>query len=77
MLALIAGAAWWLSRRGAAPTTVSGTIETDEVHVASRYGGRVVKLHAQEGATLKAGQLIVELDATDRKSTRLNSSHRT
>jgi HlyD family secretion protein len=44
---------------------VSGTVEADEVHVASRYGGRVVGLHAQEGDTLRAGQLIVELDATE------------
>jgi multidrug resistance efflux pump len=45
--------------------SVSGTIETDEVRVASRYGGRVVALHAQEGDILKPGQLIVELDATE------------
>jgi HlyD family secretion protein len=45
--------------------SVSGTIETDEVHVASRYGGRVISLHAQEGDTLQPGQLIVELDATE------------
>ena len=45
--------------------SVSGTIETDEVHVASRYGGRVVSLHAQEGDTLQPGQLLVELDATE------------
>lgn len=45
--------------------TVSGTIETDEVRVASRYGGRVEKLFAQEGDALKAGQLIAELEAAE------------
>ena len=44
---------------------VSGTIETDEVRVASRYGGRVEKLFALEGDSLKAGQVIAELDATE------------
>jgi HlyD family secretion protein len=44
---------------------VSGTIETDEVRVASRYGGRVEKLFAQEGDSLKAGQIIAELDAAE------------
>ena len=44
---------------------VSGTIETDEVRVASRYGGRVEKILATEGDTLKAGQVIVELDAAE------------
>ena len=44
---------------------VSGTIETDEVRVASRYGGRVEKLSAQEGDSLQAGQVIAELDAAE------------
>jgi HlyD family secretion protein len=44
---------------------VSGTIETDEVRVASRYGGRVEKIHAQEGDSLKPGQPIADLDAAE------------
>ncbi len=47
------------------PPSVSGTIETDEAHVASRYGGRVEKLHASEGNTLTNGQWIIELDAAE------------
>jgi len=73
VIGLIAGTAWWLSRRAAGPNSVSGTIEVDEVHVASRYGGRVVKLHAQEGEALKAGQLIAELDATELTARRDNA----
>jgi HlyD family secretion protein len=45
--------------------SVSGTIETDEVRIASRYGGRVEKIIAQEGDGLTAGQIIVELDAAE------------
>ncbi len=45
--------------------TVSGTIETDEARVASRYGGRVEKVRAWEGAALTNGQIIVELDAAE------------
>ena len=44
---------------------VSGTVETDEVQVASRYGGRVEKLFAQEGDALKPGQRIAELNASE------------
>jgi HlyD family secretion protein len=44
---------------------ISGTIETDETRVASRAGGRVVKLFAQEGDALASGQPIVELDAPE------------
>ena len=50
--------------------SVSGTIETDEVRVASRYGGRVDKLFAQEGDALKAGQPIAELEATELQARR-------
>jgi HlyD family secretion protein len=50
--------------------TISGTIETDEVRVASRYGGRVEKIHAWEGETLRPGQVIVELDAAELQARR-------
>jgi HlyD family secretion protein len=50
--------------------SVSGTIETDEVRVASRYGGRVEKLLAQEGDALKTGQRIAELEAAELKAKR-------
>ena len=52
------------------PGAASGTIETDEVHVGSRYGGRGEKLLAQEGEALKAEQAIVELEATELRSKR-------
>ncbi|MDQ2659470.1 MAG: efflux RND transporter periplasmic adaptor subunit [Verrucomicrobiota bacterium] len=44
---------------------VSGTIEVDEVHVASRAAGRVQKIFAREGQALKAGDPIVQLDAAE------------
>jgi HlyD family secretion protein len=47
------------------PGRPSGTIEVDEVRVASRYGGRVEKIFAQEGDSLISGQLIVQLDAAE------------
>jgi HlyD family secretion protein len=59
---LIAGCSAKDSNR--APS-VSGTIETDEVRVASRYGGRVRKLFGAEGDALTNGQPIAELDAAE------------
>ena len=53
------------SCRPTAPSSVSGTVEADEVHVGSRYGGRVQKLFAQEGDSLTNGQIIAELDAAE------------
>src|SRR5438552_16932925 len=52
------------------PASVSGTIETDEVRVASRYGGRVDKILPQEGDALKTGQVIVQLEAAELRAKR-------
>src|SRR5438477_10889445 len=49
---------------------VSGTIEVDEVHVGPRSGGRVEKIFAWEGDTLRAGQPIVQLEATELQARR-------
>lgn len=56
---------WALSRNHRTTRSVSGTIETDEVHVASRYGGRVTAVHAGEGASLAPGQPIATLEAAE------------
>ena len=45
--------------------SISGTIETDEARVASRYGGRAEGILAQEGEGLSRSQTIVELDAAE------------
>lgn len=50
--------------------SVSGTIETDEARLASRYGGRVEKVLVQEGDTLAPGQVIVELEAAELRAER-------
>lgn len=67
LAALGAWAFWiWRHQQQERPAnSASGTIECDEVHVASRYGGRVTKLFAAEGASLTNGQLIAELDAPE------------
>src|SRR3954469_10305672 len=49
---------------------VSGTIEVDEVHVASRSPGRVEKIFAWEGDTLKTGDIIVQLEASEMQARR-------
>jgi HlyD family secretion protein len=49
---------------------VSGTIEVDEVHVGPRSGGRVEKIFAWEGDRLRAGQPIVQLDASELRARR-------
>ncbi|MBU6398897.1 MAG: efflux RND transporter periplasmic adaptor subunit [Verrucomicrobia bacterium] len=70
LLALAAATAWLLTRPGGAAQSVSGTIETDESHVASRYGGRVEKLFVEEGDLLRSGQVIVQLEASELRAQR-------
>ncbi len=45
--------------------SVSGTIEVDDIRAASRYGGRVENLFAQEGDALTGGQIIAQLNAAE------------
>lgn len=49
---------------------VSGTIETDEVRVGTRYGGRVEKIFYWEGDALTNGQVIATLDAAELRAAR-------
>lgn len=48
----------------------SGTIETDEIRVGSRYGGRVETIGAWEGDALTNRQMIVALDAAELQAQR-------
>lgn len=50
--------------------SVSGTIEVDEVRVASRFGGRVENTFAQEGDALTSGQIIAQLNAAELRARR-------
>lgn len=64
-LVLLAGAGCSKPYDDVGRLPVSGTIETDEAHLASRYGGRVENIFAQEGDSLKAGQVIITLAAPE------------
>ena len=48
---------------------ISGIVEADDIHVGSKIGGRVLKVVARRGQTVKAGEVLVlleprEIDAT-------------
>ena len=68
--ALAAGAAWLWVHRDGEEARMAGTIEMDEVHVASRYGGRVTKIFVNEGDTLEPGAPVAELDAAELQARR-------
>lgn len=41
---------------------ISGIVEADDIHVGSKVGGRVLKVVAREGQTVKAGEVLVLLE---------------
>ena len=64
VLALLAGGAIWMSRRGREkPLLLSGSIEARDVEVGSLLGGRVAKVLVDEGSQVAADQPIVQFEA--------------
>jgi HlyD family secretion protein len=56
-------AAWlFASKWRTEPLKVSGFIESHEIRLGSRVGGRVDKVFVREGDVVKAGQVLVELE---------------
>jgi multidrug resistance efflux pump len=63
-LLLLAGGAgyyWYLSSRPV-PLVLTGIVTTDDVVVSPQLAGRVTKLTVREGDTVKANQILAELD---------------
>lgn len=52
----------------AARNTYSGTIETREIQIGSKVGGRVLEVPFEEGAQVKAGALLVRFECDDLKA---------
>lgn len=72
LIALLgAGGYWYTTQKSIGATAVdaanatitgSGAIEAETIVIAAESGGRVVAVHADEGAEVSAGDLLVELD---------------
>lgn len=64
LLLLASGVSIWFIYAGNSPEQdiYSGTIEVDDVAVASKVGGRVIKIHVEEGQEVKTGDVLIELD---------------
>ena len=54
--------AWWRSNGQSISFVVSGIVEADDIHVGSKVGGRVLKVVAKEGQTVKGGETLVLLE---------------
>jgi HlyD family secretion protein len=67
LIALAASAWWWFSNRASAQTAeieASGTIEAIEITISPELAGRVSAVNVAEGETVRAGDVLVQLDAT-------------
>ncbi|MBN2445487.1 MAG: efflux RND transporter periplasmic adaptor subunit [Phycisphaerae bacterium] len=63
--ALAAVAVLWWSQQQFGPFYVSGHLESDEIRVGSRVGGRVSSVHVAEGDRVAAGHILVTLEPYD------------
>jgi multidrug resistance efflux pump len=62
-LAAAGALGWWLgAKRRTKPVVLSGAIEARDVEVGSLLGGRVAKVLVEEGATVAAGQPILQFE---------------
>ena len=61
-LVLGAGYAFWNFNGKSGSLVISGIIEADDIHVGSKVGGRVLKVVAKEGQTVKGGETLVLLE---------------
>jgi HlyD family secretion protein len=50
--------------RDQGPVSASGTIQADEIRIASEFGGRIIEMHVHAGERVQAGELVASLDAT-------------
>jgi len=62
------GYALWNMIGAKGAIVVSGVIEADDIHVGSKIGGRVLKVVAREGQSVKAGEVLVLLEPREIES---------
>lgn len=63
VVALLVALGWRFYPRDSSQTHLSGIFENQPTLVSSRVQGRVKRLAVQEGATVQAGQLLLELES--------------
>jgi multidrug resistance efflux pump len=61
-VAAAAGGYYWNWRQPRRELWLPGTVETQEVRLASRVGGRVAEVLVEEGSAVEAGQEILKLE---------------
>ena len=65
ILAVVTGAAWWYADYVKYVRTDDAYVDSDVVTVAPKVMGRIVAIYADEGDSVRSGQLLAVLDSTD------------
>jgi HlyD family secretion protein len=59
---------WWQQQQGQLPEDIAsgnGRIEAKEVHIATKYAGRVAEVLVEEGDMVEAGQILARMDTAE------------
>ena len=59
---------WWQEQKNALPDSIAtgnGRIEAEDVHVATKYPGRVADVLVDEGDMVAAGQILARMDTAE------------
>jgi len=59
---------WWQTRQDQLPDHIAsgnGRIEAEEVHIATKYAGRVAEVLVEEGDRVEAGQILARMDTAE------------
>jgi HlyD family secretion protein len=68
LLGAAGGAYWWNQHQAQLPPGIfwgNGRIEADEIDIDTKYAGRIAEMFADEGAMVKAGQVVARMDTRD------------
>ena len=67
-LAIAAATWWWVHTEPALPAGFAygnGRLEADEVDIDTKFAGRILELHVDEGDLVRAGQVLAVMDTRD------------
>ena len=72
VIVLVWGVTTYLAHRGG--PEYSGTVETREIQIGSKVGGRVTAVPVEEGQRVKAGALLVRFECDELKAQRVQAA---
>jgi HlyD family secretion protein len=75
LIAAIAAVVWWVERPRPQTLVLTGTVDGNEVVVASKITGRIVSLAVDDGQWVKAGDLIAVLDQDELRADQGAAGH--